>query len=67
MLSINDKTESQSFLNIIEKNVNRMIDLINDLLALSKLERLQGTNIEFENHNIAALIQQLWPGCKFEE
>lgn len=63
MLSINDTTESQSFLNIIEKNVNRMIDLINDLLALSKLERLQGTNIEFENHNIAALIQSAVCSC----
>jgi two-component system phosphate regulon sensor histidine kinase PhoR len=64
MLSINDIKESRSFLNIIEKNVNRMIDLINDLLALSKLERLQGTVIEFELHNISALIQNAVGNCK---
>lgn len=63
MLSINDVTQSQSFLNIIDKNVNRMIDLINDLLALSKLERLQGTNIEFENHNIITLIESAVYNC----
>lgn len=53
----NEINEGKSFLNIIEKNVDRMIDLINDLLALSKLERLQGTDIQLEEHNIAALIQ----------
>jgi len=57
MLNTNDTRKSESFLKIIEKNVNRMIDLINDLLALSKLERLQGTNIQFENQHMAALIQ----------
>ncbi|RLB86653.1 MAG: PAS domain-containing sensor histidine kinase, partial [Deltaproteobacteria bacterium] len=57
MLDTNDTRESESFLKIIEKNVNRMIDLINDLLALSKLERLQGTNIQLENQHMAALIQ----------
>jgi len=49
--------ESDNFLTIIEKNVNRMIALINDLLALSKLERLQGTHIQLEDQNIAGLIQ----------
>ncbi len=57
MLNANDTTKSESFLKIIEKNVNRMIDLINDLLALSKLERLQGTNIQLESQHMAALIQ----------
>ncbi len=57
MLNANDTTKSESFLKIIEKNVNRMIDLINDLLALSKLERLQGTNIQLESQYMAALIQ----------
>lgn len=48
--------ESEKFLKIIEKNVNRMIDLINDLLALSRLERLQGTTVQFESQNISSLI-----------
>jgi len=57
MLAGNDTKECENFLKIIENNVNRMIDLINDLLALSRLERLQGTNIQLENHNMAILIQ----------
>ena len=64
MLSVNQIKESKSFLGIIEKNVDRMIDLINDLLALSKLERLQGTNIQFEKHHIAALIHGAVNSCK---
>ncbi len=64
MLTTNDIQESQSFLNIIEKNVDRMIDLINDLLALSRLERLQGTKVEFERHNISALIQNAVCNCQ---
>jgi len=57
MLVTNDTQQSKKFLNIIEKNVTRMIELINDLLALSRLERLQGTNIQFENQPLATLIQ----------
>ena len=52
-----DISDNENFLTIIEKNVNRMIDLINDLLALSRLERMQGTDIHLEDQNIAALIQ----------
>ncbi len=57
MLVTNDTRQSEKFLKIIEKNVNRMIELINDLLALSRLERLQGTDIQFENQPMATLIQ----------
>lgn len=58
-----DTRESERFLKIIEKNVNRMIDLINDLLALSKLERLQGSNSQFENQNMAVLIHGAVNAC----
>ncbi len=57
MIASNESKESENFLKIIEKNVNRMIELINDLLALSKLERMQGKDIIFENQNMATLIQ----------
>lgn len=52
------------FLGIIDKNVNRMIRLIDDLLALSRLERLKGTNIQFETHLLAGLIQKVVRFCE---
>jgi two-component system, OmpR family, phosphate regulon sensor histidine kinase PhoR len=51
------------FLKIIEKNVHRMIELIDDLLALSRLERLEGTGIRFEAHHLSALIQNAVHAC----
>lgn len=57
MVASNNTKKSETFLKIIEKNVNRMVDLINDLLSVSRLERLQGTDIQFEKQQVAALIQ----------
>ena len=64
MLEKNDTKECGSFLKIIEKNVNRMVDLVNDLLALSRLERLQGAEILFENHHLSTLIQGAVNSCQ---
>ncbi len=36
-----------------------MVELINDLLALSRLERLEGTDIEFESHPLAMLLENI--------
>lgn len=63
MLVKKDTKECESFLNIIEKNVNRMVELVDDLLALSRLERLQGTDILFENHHLSTLIQGALNSC----
>ncbi len=63
MLANNDNRESENFLKIIEKNVNRMVELINDLLSLSKLERLEGTLIQFEKQHIATLLQVVVNTC----
>lgn len=51
------------FLGIIEKNVNRMVRLIDDLLALARLERLKGTGIQLEVHPLAGLIQKAVGFC----
>jgi two-component system, OmpR family, phosphate regulon sensor histidine kinase PhoR len=57
MLSDKETQDSKTFLKIIEKNVNRMVELIDDLLALSRLERLEGTHIEFESHSMSSLLE----------
>ena len=59
-----DKCDDMAgFLKIIEKNVHRMIELIDDLLALSRLERLEGTGIRFEEHHLSSLIQNAVQAC----
>lgn len=55
--------QSARFLGIIEKNVNRMVSLIDDLLALSRLERLKGTDVQLEAHPLAGLIQKVVRFC----
>jgi len=55
--------DRSGFLRILEKNVNRMIDLVNDLLALSHLERLEGTGIRFDETRLSDLIQSAVTTC----
>ncbi len=64
MITCNDPAACENFLKIIEKNVNRMIALINDLLALSRLERLQGTDVAFDPQDINTLIQGALHTCQ---
>jgi two-component system phosphate regulon sensor histidine kinase PhoR len=55
--------DRSGFLKIMEKNVNRMIDLVNDLLALSRLERLEGTGVRFAENQLSVLIQGAVTAC----
>ena len=64
MMTRNDPAACENFLKIIEKNVNRMIALIDDLLALSRLERLQGTDVSFDHQDIATLIRGAVHTCQ---
>lgn len=64
MLISKETEQSLDFLKIIEKNVNRMTDLINDLLALSKLERLEGTDAGFEKQPLHTLIESAVNTCQ---
>ncbi len=56
--------DRSGFLKILEKNVNRMIELINDLLSLSRLERLEGTGVRFADNQLSALIQGAVAACE---
>ncbi|MCP3939980.1 MAG: HAMP domain-containing protein [Desulfobacteraceae bacterium] len=64
MLADNQTQKSEIFLKIIEKNVNRMVELINDLLALSRLERLEGTAISFEPYPLATILEEAFYSCQ---
>ena len=59
-----DPKEYRNFLNIIENNVNRMIALINDLLSLSKLERMQGGDIRLEQANLKRIVKEAVHVCR---
>ncbi|THB77582.1 MAG: HAMP domain-containing histidine kinase [Desulfobacteraceae bacterium] len=62
---VNKETQDAlHFLSIIKNNVNRLIYLVDDLLALSRLERLEGTQIEFENQNLCILINGAVQSCE---
>lgn len=50
------EAEQEKFLQIIEKNVDRMIDLIDDLLSLSRLERKEGGDIQLVDQSLDTLI-----------
>jgi two-component system phosphate regulon sensor histidine kinase PhoR len=52
------------FLTIIEKNVNRMIALVDDLMALAKLERQEGDRTVFQPHDLSAVIQAAFAACR---
>ncbi|MCP4669725.1 MAG: cell wall metabolism sensor histidine kinase WalK [Desulfobacula sp.] len=62
--SSNNIKDREKFLKIIERNINRMIDLINDLLSLSRLERQQGTDIQFENQDMKVLVKSAVTTCQ---
>ncbi|MBF0201292.1 MAG: PAS domain-containing protein [Desulfamplus sp.] len=51
------------FLTIIEKNVNRLISLIDDLLALSRLELEDGADALLEAHCLATVVESAVETC----
>ncbi|MBF0205077.1 MAG: HAMP domain-containing protein [Desulfamplus sp.] len=51
------------FIKIIQKNVDRLIALINDLLALSRVEREEGSTICLKSHDITQIIQGAIDAC----
>ncbi len=63
-----DESEAQprrvEFLTIIEKNVNRLIDLVDDLMALSKLERQEGGRTVFEPQDLYGVVQAALAACR---
>jgi two-component system phosphate regulon sensor histidine kinase PhoR len=56
--ALDDKSSAVSFLSIIEKNVNRMNSIIDDLLSLSRLEHYDETPIEMNEHELSPILDQ---------
>jgi len=52
------------FLTIIEKNVNRLISLVDDLMALSKVERKEGEETLFEQEDLIPVVNVALDSCK---
>lgn len=52
------------FLLIIEKNVNRLISLVDDLMALSKVERKEGDGTSLQQEELIALVNVALDSCK---
>lgn len=59
-----DAAKEIEFLRIIEKNVNRLIALINDLMALSRVERQEGATVELEVHDLNQVISDAVETCR---
>ncbi len=64
LLETSGPQEAVSFLNIIKNNVDRLICLVDDLLALSRLERMEGTDTAFEVHHMLSLINSSVSSCR---
>ncbi|MFO7886188.1 MAG: ATP-binding protein [Desulfobacteraceae bacterium] len=56
--------QQRNFLCIIEKNVNRLIALIDDLLVLSRLERKQGKEMVLQHHDVTEVITRAVEACR---
>ena len=59
-----DSEKKIEFLTIIEKNVTRMAAIINDLLSLSQLERMQNNDMDFKSYNIIPIIDRAISECQ---
>lgn len=56
--------DALKFLAIIKNNIDRLICLVDDLLALSKLERLEDTGAVFDSFCLMQLIDNSIKNCK---
>ncbi|MBF0572163.1 MAG: PAS domain S-box protein [Desulfamplus sp.] len=61
----NDLKNEQAikFIQIIQRNVDRLIALINDLLALSRVEREEGSTIRLKPYDITQIIRSAIDAC----
>ncbi|MCP4116653.1 MAG: PAS domain-containing protein [Desulfobacteraceae bacterium] len=53
------------FLTILEKNVNRLIALVDDLMVLSRLERKEGVVPVFDPEDLAPVVNSALSACRY--
>ncbi|MGL4853775.1 MAG: ATP-binding protein [Lentisphaeria bacterium] len=61
--AINDINDAKYFLKMMNKNCNRLSSLIEDILALSRLEDNQDSQSETENWSIASILRDSIETC----
>lgn len=65
ILENKNRKENDKYLSIIKNNVERLINIVNDLLILSKLESIDKKNLNFKIIDLRVIIKNI---CKiFEE
>ena len=62
--AVSNPTEANRFLGIIEKHVNRLAAVIDDLLKLSRIEQEEKDNTVFETRPIKGIIQSAIQVCQ---
>ncbi len=62
--ALDDPAKARYFLGIIGKHTERMNAIIDDLLALSRLEQEGRASVEFEEHPAAAIIRDAIEVCE---
>jgi len=62
--AVNNPEEASRFRGIIEKHVNRLAAIIDDLLKLSRIEKEEKDNIVLEAHPIKGIIQSAIQVCQ---
>jgi len=61
--ALDDKQDAKQFLEIINKQANRLDDIVEDLLSLSRIEQEEQGTIELEEHALRPVLENCLESC----
>jgi len=61
--ALEDPSQAERFLGIISKHADRLENIIEDLLALARLEQQQESNLELEKTNLSVVVNEALLVC----